>query len=201
MYSMISTTLFCAILALVDGVLAINLSAPTGLTKPRSFAFEKVKKNVNNIPKLRKRADTVLQHLDNMVSFLTKAIIFILLFSAYLIYGALKDFLYYANISIGTPPQQLRLQYALIPFFYCGVVIINFCAIIVLIPAPPIYGLKVRPLLYACSQRTLARALARLIITTLRPTCRLELISAFHMSMGSSRKVITARIFFISQMA
>lgn len=77
---------FCATLALLDGVLAVNLSPPTGSTMPRSFGFDKVKKTLDNVPKLRKRADTILQRLDNM------------------------DYLYYANISIGTPPQELRLH-------------------------------------------------------------------------------------------
>ncbi|TGZ81081.1 acid protease [Ascodesmis nigricans] len=58
---------------------------------PRAFKFEKVKKNINNIPvqpRLRyaKRSDTVLQRLEN------------------------ADFLYYANVSLGTPGQPLRLH-------------------------------------------------------------------------------------------
>lgn len=62
-----STIIFCAALVLADGAFAVNLSPPTGPTKPRSFGFEKIKRNVDNLPKLRKRADTVIQHLDNMV--------------------------------------------------------------------------------------------------------------------------------------
>lgn len=62
-----STIIFCAALALADRAFAVNLSPPTGPTKPRSFGFEKIKRNVDNLPKLRKRADTVIQHLDNMV--------------------------------------------------------------------------------------------------------------------------------------
>lgn len=105
-----STTLFYAALALADGAFAVNLSSPTGLTKPRSFRFEKVRRNVDNIPKLRKRADTVTQHLDNMVCGLATT-------SPLSLSDILKDFLYYANITIGTPPQKFRLQYVVA--FFC----------------------------------------------------------------------------------
>ncbi|KAF8249433.1 acid protease [Wilcoxina mikolae CBS 423.85] len=58
-------------------------------TRPRSFKFEKVNKNPLNIPRRqrhRKRAGSVLQRLEN------------------------QDFLYYAAVSLGTPPQPLRLH-------------------------------------------------------------------------------------------
>ncbi|KAF8425703.1 aspartic peptidase domain-containing protein [Tirmania nivea] len=68
-----------------------HLVVPNGTPKVVSFPFTKVNKNPYNIPyrnrRYRKRADkTILQILDN------------------------ADYLYYANITIGTPPQNLRLH-------------------------------------------------------------------------------------------
>lgn len=45
-------------------------TATTSSTRPRAFKFEKVNNNPLNLPRklrLRKRAETVLQHLDNQV--------------------------------------------------------------------------------------------------------------------------------------
>ncbi|RPB05778.1 acid protease [Choiromyces venosus 120613-1] len=79
--------LLCAALAFGGNVLAIHLHPRSeDKAKTLSFGFEKVKRNVENIPRLRKRSSTVLQRLDN------------------------ADYLYYANVSIGTPPQNLRLH-------------------------------------------------------------------------------------------
>ncbi|KAL7274623.1 hypothetical protein RUND412_002455, partial [Rhizina undulata] len=84
--------LLCAALALAAEGTTYAQPEPTAsieTRKPISFKFEKVKKNTNNLPRQfrnRKRSNTVLQHLDN------------------------QDFLYYANVSIGTPPQSLRLH-------------------------------------------------------------------------------------------
>ncbi|KAG0637706.1 aspartic peptidase domain-containing protein [Tuber brumale] len=83
------TGLLCAALAFLGGTLALHLHPPSeSAGKTLSFGFQKVKRNVDNIPRLRKRdsSSTVRQRLDNL------------------------DYLYYANISIGTPPQNLRLH-------------------------------------------------------------------------------------------
>ncbi|CCX16180.1 aspartic peptidase domain-containing protein [Pyronema domesticum] len=83
-----------ALLALQS--LALELSIPPANSseplKVQEFKFKKIKKNVQNLPRnhtelLEKRSPrTVLQRLDN------------------------SDFLYYAEVSIGTPAQNLRLH-------------------------------------------------------------------------------------------
>ncbi|PWW80347.1 acid protease [Tuber magnatum] len=81
--------LLCAALAYWGSVLALHLHPPSeGAGKTLSFGFQKVKRNADNVPRLRKRdsSGTVRQRLDNL------------------------DYLYYANVSIGTPPQSLRLH-------------------------------------------------------------------------------------------
>jgi len=83
------TALLCAALAFGGNVLALHLHPRSeNAGKTLSFEFQKVKRNVDNIPRLRKRASTstIRQLLDNL------------------------DYLYYANVSMGTPPQNLRLH-------------------------------------------------------------------------------------------
>lgn len=191
-----STTLFYAALALADGAFAVNLSSPTGLTKPRSFRFEKVRRNVDNIPKLRKRADTVTQHLDNMVCGLATT-------SPLNLSDILKDFLYYANITIGTPPQKFRLQYvvAFFCFTHDELTPIIITRVTVLTRVRPISGSKVQRLRCVGNRLTLASLLELSISAPLRHTRRLRLISAFLMSTGSTPKVTMARMFLPSQMA
>ena len=67
------TGLLRAALALGGSVLALHLHPPAeNAGKTLSFGFEKVKRNVDNIPRLRKRASpsTVRQLLDNLVGYL-----------------------------------------------------------------------------------------------------------------------------------
>jgi len=67
------TGLLRAALALGGSVLALHLHPPAeNAGKTLSFGFEKVKRNVDNIPRLRKRASpsTVRQLLDNLVNYL-----------------------------------------------------------------------------------------------------------------------------------
>ncbi|KAI5803252.1 aspartic peptidase domain-containing protein [Geopyxis carbonaria] len=80
-------SVLCAINCLA-AVLGLELQALTE-PKPRSFSFQKVKRDSLGFPshpQNRKRAETVLQYIDNL------------------------EYLYYANVSIGTPPQSLRLH-------------------------------------------------------------------------------------------
>ncbi|KAF8477029.1 aspartic peptidase domain-containing protein [Kalaharituber pfeilii] len=94
-YNSVLATALLVASSLTSSVLAEpKLSVPTGPPKVVSFPFAKVNKNPFNIPyrnreRHRKRQEdkkTVIQLLDN------------------------ADYLYYANISIGTPPQPLRLH-------------------------------------------------------------------------------------------
>jgi len=67
------TALLCAALAFGGNVLALHLHPRSeNAGKTLSFEFQKVKRNIDNIPRLRKRASTstVRQLLDNLVCYL-----------------------------------------------------------------------------------------------------------------------------------
>lgn len=90
---MITSTVVFAALALASGVqsaLHVRSAEPGVAPRVVGIPFEKVDKNPAKIGyrhlRNRKRADTVLARLDN------------------------GDYLYYCNITIGTPPQKLRLH-------------------------------------------------------------------------------------------
>ncbi|KAA8911103.1 aspartic peptidase domain-containing protein [Sphaerosporella brunnea] len=72
-----------------ENLLALDQPDGNSTARPRSFKFKKINNNPLNLPRRprsRKRANTIAQSLSN------------------------EDFLYFAEVSIGTPPQKLRLH-------------------------------------------------------------------------------------------
>lgn len=191
------TTLLCAALALADGAFAVKLSPPTGLTKPRSFGFEKVRRNVDNIPKLRKRADTVTQYLDNMVRTLTTAVTLIINRLT-----CIEGFLILCQYQHWhTAPEITPTVGGLLLFHDEVASIIISCVTTVSTLVHLISGSKVQHLRCACNRRTLASSPGLSTSITLRHTRRLQPISASLMSTGSSPRVTMGRTFLLSQMA